>query len=80
MPSLLSLVHGLSDRATGFRAVLDARSFQAATGPKADRWRARTVAALTIASGATLAVAHRRSAPVYLLDAWRRAARALASR
>lgn len=46
--------------ATGIWPLLHRRSFEAATGPKADYWLVQTVGALVATAGAALAVAARR--------------------
>jgi hypothetical protein len=45
---------------SGAWPLLSMRSFEAVTGPKADRWLVKTVAALVLANGTTLAVGARR--------------------
>lgn len=48
---------GLYYAATGIWPLVDRRTFQAATGPKADFWLAETVGALVSVVGGTLVVA-----------------------
>ena len=43
--------HGLFNIVGGLWPLLSMRSFEAVTGPKTDRWLARTVAALMVANG-----------------------------
>ena len=44
---------------TGVWPIIDIRSFEAITGPKADRWLVKTVGALVATTGAALGVASR---------------------
>jgi hypothetical protein len=47
----LARSHGLFNAVGGLWPLLSMRSFEAVTGPKADRWLVRTVAMLMVANG-----------------------------
>jgi hypothetical protein len=47
----LARVHGVANVVSGAWPLLHMRSFEAVTGPKADRWLVRTVAGLLVANG-----------------------------
>jgi hypothetical protein len=49
----LARLHGLSNVLGGLWPLLHMRSFEAASGPKTDRWLVRTVAGLLVANGLT---------------------------
>lgn len=56
----LALSQGLFYAATGIWPLVHMRSFEAVTGPKADRWLVRTVGALIgVAGGAMISAAQR---------------------
>ncbi len=50
-PVRLARAHGAFNVAGGLWPLLHLRSFEAVTGPKADRWLVRTVAGLMVANG-----------------------------
>jgi hypothetical protein len=53
-PESLALIQGVYYSATGIWPLLHMRSFEAITGPKADRWLVRTVGALVGVIGGAL--------------------------
>jgi hypothetical protein len=60
---MLARVQGLYFLATGVWPLLSMRTFEAVTGPKADRWLVKTVGVLVAVIGATLLHAGRRPSP-----------------
>lgn len=56
----LARLQGLAYLATGVWPLVHVRSFEAVTGPKADRWLVKTVGALVATTGLALALAGRR--------------------
>src|SRR3954454_1325542 len=55
----LAVAQAIYYGATGIWPLLDIKSFERITGPKADRWLVKTVGALVTATGASLAQAAR---------------------
>jgi len=60
----VATVQGIYYVLTGIWSLVSIRSFEAITGPKADRWLVKTVGVLVIAIGVTLLRTARRSRPM----------------
>ena len=60
---MLARLQGLYYFATGIWPLLSMRSFEAVTGPKADRWLVKTVGVLVAVIGASLLQGERRPSP-----------------
>jgi len=58
--ALIALAQGVFYLATGVWPLVSIRSFEAVTGPKADRWLVKTAGVLITAIGAALTLAGRR--------------------
>src|SRR5829696_9357239 len=58
--ALIALAQGIFYIATGAWPLVSIRSFEAVTGPKADRWLVKTAGVLITAIGAALTLAGRR--------------------
>src|SRR5215212_9273581 len=58
--ALIALAQGIFYLATGVWPLVSIRSFEAVTGPKADRWLVKTAGVLITAIGAGLTLAGRR--------------------
>jgi len=56
----LAIAQGVYFAATGVWPLIDMRSFERVTGPKADKWLVRTVGVLVAVIGGTLIAAGRR--------------------
>jgi hypothetical protein len=58
----LAMVQGVYFTATGIWPLIDMRSFERVTGPKADKWLVKTVGVLVAVIGGTLLASARRGA------------------